>query len=70
VSETETETESEERVIELGPLFAAGVLILAYGVVRRRPLAAGLGLAAIWFEQRTELGRTLRASVRAFVEPQ
>ena len=62
-----SDSESEKRKIELGPLFTSGAVVLAYGLRRRRRLALVIGLGAIWLDQRTELGRSLteRAKKRA-----
>jgi hypothetical protein len=54
----------DEREISLGPLFTAGILLLAYGLIRRRALAVAGGLGAIWLDQRSELGRALKQRVR------
>jgi hypothetical protein len=51
--------------VELGPFFTAGVVLLAYGLLRRRPLVAAAGLGGIWLDQRTELGRSVKRRVRA-----
>lgn len=48
------------RNVELGPLFASGVLLFGYGLLRRRVFAVLAGLAAIWLDQRSELGRSLK----------
>jgi hypothetical protein len=55
----------EERNVELGPLFASGVVLVAYGVLRRRLAVVAAGLAAIWLDQRSKLGRSLKEQVRA-----
>jgi hypothetical protein len=57
--------EPDERNVELGPLFAAGVLLIVYGLVRRKVLAAAAGLGAIWLDQRSELGRSVKEKARA-----
>jgi hypothetical protein len=57
--------EPEERNVELGPLFAAGALLVVYGLFRRRVLAAAAGLAAIWLDQRSDFGRSLKEKARA-----
>ncbi len=57
--------ESDKYRIELGPLFTAGLVFLVYGLLRRRPLAAAAGLAAIVLDQRSELGRSLKEKARA-----
>jgi len=49
--------EQNERDIRLGPFFTAGVLLLAFGLLRRRKLAVGAGLASMWIDQRSALGR-------------
>lgn len=58
-------SESEKRKVELGPLFTSGVVLLAFGVKRRRRLLVAAGLGAIWLDQRSELGRSLKEPVRA-----
>jgi len=50
--------------VELGPFFTSGVVLIAYGLFRRRPLAVATGLGAIWLDQRSELGRSLTRRVR------
>lgn len=47
--------------VSLGPLFALGALLLLVGVLRRRPLALAAGLGAIWLDQRSEFGQSLKA---------
>jgi hypothetical protein len=59
-----TDSEPENYDVELGPFFTAGVLLLAYGLVRRRGLAIAAGLGAIWVDQRSELGRGLRRRMK------
>ena len=59
-----TEIENEKYDLELGPFFTAGVLVLGYGLLRRRKLAIATGLGAIWIDQRTELGRSLKRRIR------
>jgi hypothetical protein len=56
--------EPEKYDVELGPFFLAGALLVVYGLFRRRLLAAAAGLAAIWLDQRTELGRSLKKKAR------
>ena len=53
------EKEAEQTKVELGPLFAAGALLVAAGIIRRRKLALAAGLAAIWADRRTQFGRNL-----------
>lgn len=65
-----TETEHENSDVELGPFFAAGALVLVYGLLRRRKLAVAAGLGAIWVDQRTELGRDLKRRIRARMKEQ
>ena len=62
-----SDSESEKRKIELGPLFTSGAVVLAYGLLRRRRLALVIGVGAIWLDQRTDFGRSLteRAKERA-----
>jgi hypothetical protein len=64
------QSEDESFEVERGPLFTAGVLVLAYGLLRRRVLAIGAGLGAIWLDQRTEFGRSLKKRVRAAMNKQ
>jgi hypothetical protein len=63
-------SEDENFEVELGPLFTAGVLALVYGLLRRRRLAIGAGLGAIWLDQRLEFGRGLKRRVRAAMKKQ
>jgi hypothetical protein len=65
-----TEIENEKYEVELGPFFTAGVLVLAYGLLRRRKLAIATGLGAIWVDQRTELGRSLKRRIRTAMNEQ
>jgi hypothetical protein len=66
VSVAEPEPEKrKERKVELGPLFSIGVVLVVYGLLRRRMLAAAAGLGAIWLDQRTELGRSVKEKARA-----
>jgi hypothetical protein len=60
-----TEPKREEFDVELGPLFAAGVVLAAYGILRRRAGAVLAGLGAIWLDQRSGLGRSLRERAKA-----
>jgi hypothetical protein len=53
------------RKVELGPLFAAGVALTAYGILRRSAGAVLAGLGAIWLDQRSEFGRSLNERARA-----
>ena len=55
----------KERNVELGPLFSVGVVLVVYGLLRRRMLAAAGGLAAIVLDQRSQLGRSLKERARA-----
>jgi hypothetical protein len=59
-----TEIEHEKYNVELGPFFTAGALVLVSGLLRRRKLAIAIGLGAIWIDQRTELGRSLKKRIR------
>lgn len=60
----EPELDAEGRDISLGPFFTAGVLLLAFGLLRRRKLAVGAGIFSIWIDQRSALGRGLTKRVR------
>jgi hypothetical protein len=64
-----TEAEQESYDVELGPFFTAGVVVLAYGLLRRRKLAVAAGLGAIWVDQRSELGRDLKRRIRSKRRP-
>jgi len=64
------ESDHEEYDVELGPLFTAGVLVLVYGLLRRRKLAVAGGLGAIWLDQRSEFGRHLKKRVRSAMKEQ
>ena len=46
--------------VELGPLFALGVIALVYGLLRKQFLPVAGGIGAIWLDQRSELGRTVK----------
>jgi hypothetical protein len=65
-----TQPEHENYDVELGPFFTAGVVMLAYGLLRRRKLAVAAGLGAIWVDQRTELGRDLKRRIRSKMKEQ
>jgi hypothetical protein len=64
VTVTETGREERRTDVELGPLFTAGAVLLALGLIRRRKTAIAAGLATIWADQRTQLGRDLKARFR------
>ncbi|HMI98904.1 MAG TPA: hypothetical protein VK488_03625 [Gaiellaceae bacterium] len=55
----------KKRSVELGPLFTSGAIVLVYGLLRRRKLAVAAGMGAIWLDQRSELGRSLKQRARA-----
>jgi hypothetical protein len=57
--------ESDKRKIELGPLFSVGIVLLVYGLIRRKVVLAAAGLGSIFLDQRSELGRSLKEKVRA-----
>jgi hypothetical protein len=57
--------ESGKRDIELGPLFSVGIVLLLYGLIRRKVVLAAAGLGSIFLDQRSELGRSLKEKVRA-----
>jgi len=65
-----TEPEHENYDVELGPFFTAGVLLVAYGLIRRRKLAVVAGLGAIWVDQRSEFGRDLKRRIRSKMKEQ
>jgi hypothetical protein len=50
--------------VELGPLFATGVVLVAVGVVRRSALLVAGGVGAIWIDQRTGFGQSLKERAR------
>jgi hypothetical protein len=71
VSTTETiEKEAEQTKVELGPLFTAGAVLVAAGILRRRKLALAAGLAAIWADRRTQFGRDLKERFKQRVKAQ
>ena len=57
--------ESSKRDIELGPFFSVGVVLVVYGLIRRRLFLVAAGLGSIWLDQRSELGRSIKAKIRA-----
>jgi hypothetical protein len=59
-----TVPESQERRVELGPLFLSGFILIVYGLLRRRVLAVAAGLGAIWLDQRSEFGRSLKEQAK------
>lgn len=61
---------ADEPEVSLGPLFTLGAVLLIFGLLRRRPLVMAGGIAAVWLDQRSELGRSLKARVRGTVEEQ
>ena len=61
-----TSDANDRRSVELGPLFTTGAILVGLGVVRRRKLLVAAGLGAIWLDQRSELGRSLKERGRAF----
>jgi hypothetical protein len=70
VTVTETiEKEAEQTGVELGPLFTAGALLVVLGLIRRRKLPVAVGLGAIWFDQRSKLGRDLKELFKAPPSP-
>jgi hypothetical protein len=50
--------------VELGPLFATGVILVAVGVVRRSALLVAGGVGAVWLDQRTAFGQSLKERAR------
>jgi hypothetical protein len=64
------QSEDENFEVERGPLFTAGVLVLAYGLLRRRGLAIGAGLGAIWLDQRSEFGHALNKRFESALKKQ
>jgi hypothetical protein len=65
-----SQSEDEDYDVELGPFFTAGVILLAYGLFRRRKLAITAGLGPIWIDQRSELGRSLKRRIRSAMKEQ
>jgi hypothetical protein len=61
---------ADEAEVSLGPLFTLGAVLLIYGLLRRRPLVMAGGIAAVWLDQRSELGRSLKTRVRGAVKAQ
>lgn len=65
IPSTETPvTESTEDGIQLGPLFTLGGVLVALGLWRGRKLAIAAGLGAIWLDQRSSIGRSLKEKVK------
>lgn len=62
--------EDTQHDIELGPLFAAGVIALAYGLLRRKLLPVALGIGAMWLDQRSEFGRSVKKRADAALKGQ
>jgi hypothetical protein len=60
--------ETERTGVELGPLFTGGALLVALGLMRRSKLAVAAGIGAIWLDQRSQLGRDLKARVKERVK--
>jgi hypothetical protein len=44
-----------ERTLAAGPLFLLGLFLLVFGLLRRRPLAAAAGAAAMWADRESVL---------------
>ena len=65
---TRSTEERTEPDVSLGPFFAAGALLLVFGLLRRRKLAVGAGLVSIWIDQRSELGRGVKKRIIARTE--
>jgi hypothetical protein len=64
----EEEEEQEGRSVELGPLFTAGAILVLYGLVRRKVLAVAFGLGAIWLDQRSGIGRAVKARIKTLAK--
>jgi hypothetical protein len=56
--------ESQERRVELGPLFLSGFVLIVYGLFRRRVFGVAAGLGAIWLDQRSAFGRFLKEQAK------
>lgn len=56
--------ESDERDINLGPFFSLGVLLVVFGLRRRKKLAVVAGLGSIWVDQRSSFGRSLTERIK------
>ena len=66
VEERTDMTDPEDgRKVELGPLFTSGAVLVIIGLIRRSALLVGAGLGAIWLDQRSDLGRSLKERARA-----
>jgi hypothetical protein len=52
---SEVTPEPSERTVAAGPLFLFGLFLLAFGLVRRRPIAAVAGAAAMWVDRESVL---------------
>ncbi len=55
--------EQKKRDIKLGPFFTGGLVLLVYGLLRRKAVVIAVGLGSIWFDQRTELGRSVKQRI-------
>jgi hypothetical protein len=70
LAQSVNQSEDENFEVERGPLFTAGVLLLVYGLFRRRGLAIAAGLGAIWLDQRSEFGRALNKRFESALKKQ
>ena len=59
-----------KRDVNLGPLFALGGVLLAFGLIRRRPLIVLAGLGAVWLDQRSEFGDAVKTRVDSALKTQ
>lgn len=62
--------ETGERDVRLGPLFALGAVLLAFGFLRRRPIVVAAGIGAVWLDQRSEFGDALKRRVESALKTQ
>ena len=63
-------TETGERDVNLGPLFALGAVLLAFGLIRRSPLAIIAGLGAVWLDQRSGFGNAVKRRIDGALKTQ
>lgn len=61
--------ESTKRDVQLGPFFSVGVVLVVYGLIRRRLLLVAAGLGSIWVDQRSEVGRSVKRKIMAKFDP-
>lgn len=66
----EGKAQSEAREVNLGPLFALGAVLLAFGLLRRKPLLVASGIWAVWLDQRSQFGQVLKRRIDSALKKQ